>query len=567
MSQVDSSTSPSGWLNMVDPTFVRWGLLCFGMLLLLWKLLRYGMRPKDYPPGPPTLPVVGNLHVFPKTGIHIQYDKWIKEYGPVVSVQMGGRPLILLGTATAVSDLLEKRGAIYSSRWPTFFSHCGGGNNIALRPNDDGWRRQRKIYHVRLNAKLSNNYLPYQSFETSKLLFDLLENPSGFRKHFERFTISIGCTIAFGRRIDSFESPLMKALMELFHRSLQASKHYQLFDFFGITRYIVHHIPERFSSVKAEIEDMWRGQYNLWDQMVATAKQQIADGKFFPSFTRDMLTQSGGSPKGELSPREIAANAGDAWMAATDTQSNSLLSFIKAMVLYPDVQERASREIDTKIGADKLPGWEDRLELPYMRGCMEETLRWAPTTLTGGPMPHMLTKDDYYMGYRLPAGAGVVNCVWTVNNNPERFPNPREFDPLRFEESGTAIEGFSVINDYSKRPHVTFGAGRRICPGSHVAERTVFIAMCRLLWAFEFHPKLDASGKPIPIDRDAFEPGLVAGPAPFDCIIKPRSQEKAQKIQDIWKKAQESLDEEGNYTEEFFLKNWTADKGPMVKQE
>lgn len=45
------------------------------------------------------------------------------------------------------------------------------------------------------------------------------------------------------------------------------------------------------------------------------------------------------------------------------------------MVLYPEVQERARREIDTKIAADKLPGWEDRLELPYMRGCMEETLR------------------------------------------------------------------------------------------------------------------------------------------------------------------------------------------------
>lgn len=38
---------------------------------------------------------------------------------------------------------------------------------------------------------------------------------------------------------------------------------------------------------------------------------------FFTGFTRDMLTQSAGSPKGELTPREIAANAGDAWMAAT----------------------------------------------------------------------------------------------------------------------------------------------------------------------------------------------------------------------------------------------------------
>lgn len=29
---------------------------------VVWKLLSIGHRPKDYPPGPPTLPIIGNLH-------------------------------------------------------------------------------------------------------------------------------------------------------------------------------------------------------------------------------------------------------------------------------------------------------------------------------------------------------------------------------------------------------------------------------------------------------------------------------------------------------------------------
>jgi len=61
------------------------------------------------------------------------------------------------------------------------FREFGNELNIAFRPfvpyswqneeesstdywsrYDDVWRRQRKVYHVRLNAKLANNYLPYQ---------------------------------------------------------------------------------------------------------------------------------------------------------------------------------------------------------------------------------------------------------------------------------------------------------------------------------------------------------------------------------------------------------------------
>lgn len=45
------------------------------------------------------------------------------------------------------------------------------------------------------------------------------------------------------------------------------------------------------------------------------------------------------------------------------------------MVLYPAVQRMAQEEMDRVIGSDRLPEWEDRSQLPYLRGCVQETLR------------------------------------------------------------------------------------------------------------------------------------------------------------------------------------------------
>jgi cytochrome P450 len=52
--------------------------------------------------------------------------------------------------------------------------------------------------------------------------------------------------------------------------------------------------------------------------------------------------------------------------------------FFLAMVLYPDVQKRAQEEIDSVVGKDRLPTFEDRPSLPYIDAIVLETLRWNP---------------------------------------------------------------------------------------------------------------------------------------------------------------------------------------------
>lgn len=94
------------------------GLLA--LVLALWRLSKVGQRPKNYPPGPPTLPIIGNIHQMPSHHGHLQFQKWAQEYGPVYSLMLGTKVMIVLSSDQAVKDLLDKRSAIYSSR-PEFY--------------------------------------------------------------------------------------------------------------------------------------------------------------------------------------------------------------------------------------------------------------------------------------------------------------------------------------------------------------------------------------------------------------------------------------------------------------
>jgi cytochrome P450 len=99
--------------------------------------------------------------------------------------------------------------------------------------------------------------------------------------------------------------------------------------------------------------------------------------------------------------------------------------------------------------------------------------------------------------------------TWSINNSVD---HPREFDPIRHIGDPSGSQESAVNPDPKKRDHYTFGAGRRICPGIHIADRSLFIAVARLLWGFKIEPIYDQSGKPMPINPDKMGPGFVAEP-------------------------------------------------------
>jgi len=79
------------------------------------------------------------------------------------------------------------------------------------------------------------------------------------------------------------------------------------------------------------------------------------------------------------------------------------------MLLHPEVQEEARQELDRVCG-DRLPTMDDEPNLPYIRCCVKESMRWMPTPVLG--VPHSVIQDDEYLGYKIPKGASVMWNVW-----------------------------------------------------------------------------------------------------------------------------------------------------------
>ena len=71
--------------------------------------------------------------------------------------------------------------------------------------------------------------------------------------------------------------------------------------------------------------------------------------------------------------------------------------------------------------------------------------------------------------------------------------------------------------DPNGRDHYSYGGGRRICPGMHVAERSLFLNIARLVWAFDIKHAQDENGNDIPVDATftGLSPGATAAPSPF----------------------------------------------------
>ena len=156
----------------------------------------------------------------------------------------------------------------------------------------------------------------------------------------------------------------------------------------------------------------------------------------------------------------------------------------------------------------------------------------------------LLTLADWIDGYKLPRSSVVFLNAWGLHHDETRFPNPNVFDPDHYKGVTALAPVLAASSDENERDHYGYGSGRRICPGIHLAERNLFLAISKLLWAFRFSPTTDESGKPIMPDTDprtGYSEGFLVCAKPFDCKIEVRSEAKRQTIEREFAMAQKEV--------------------------
>jgi cytochrome P450 len=155
-----------------------------------------------------------------------------------------------------------------------------------------------------------------------------------------------------------------------------------------------------------------------------------------------------------------------------------------------------------------------------------------------------MSLDDWYEGMFIPKGTICIANLWHMNRDPEVYgQNTEDFDPTRYLDiPGEMAPGESHIREEG---HFSYGFGRRICVGRHMADNSLFINIAVLLWAVKIERRVDASGQLLPLDLDGFvDHGVVVSvgslyilkwiltwggfcrrPVPFECEITPRFPE------------------------------------------
>ncbi|KZT03211.1 cytochrome P450 [Laetiporus sulphureus 93-53] len=475
--------------------------------LVVW-LYSFSSPRKKSPlfPGPDPLPIIGNVHQVTDDYQHKTFTQWAKEYGNHCSLcfqaqsthltylrsyslcAILSQPELVLHSVAA-NDLMEKRGAIYSSRPPLVFLRelLGLDTSPVLLPYGDQWRMDRKFIGA-LSMDITYGH------------------------------------VALSLEDDKFIRLAAKAAVEAAEAGSVAAT-------------LVDFLPMRSSPACCV----------LWTS--TDVKEAVASGSARPSFVSSLLDNL--STDRELTrddERNIAGVAAALYTAGTDTSATTLETFILAMMLYPDICKKAQAEIDQVIGTSRLPDFSDRSSLPYLERVLLEVYR-AYLDSWNCPLPlgtlnqfktaavaYSSTKR-YHIAKLLTTSISIVTfrkeqslypiygmnhadlldvphlqvtpCHRCMTRDADIFPNPETFRPERFETM-TA----QTIHLYDSRK-IVFGHGRRICPGRQLADSSVWLAMANILACFNISKPQggfsnDATFTP------TFSPGVIRNPETSD---------------------------------------------------
>ncbi|KAJ3567440.1 hypothetical protein NP233_g6373 [Leucocoprinus birnbaumii] len=491
-------------------------------LHLVFRRQRRKLLP--FPPGPPRWPIFGNALSMPLEYIHVFFKDLGKRLGTkIIYLEALGQPMIVLNDAAIAQELLEKRSAVYSSRpeLPMLTDVAGFRGFFSTMQYGQEWRSHRRMFQqyfseTRLHVFEERGL----DFVRKGLLPNLYEDPQGLKAHMHNFLGGLSTSITYGlpiqRRNDPYVHHFEKTLAST---TAISSPGGYLVNIIPLLKYIPEWFPG--ATFKKVAREVYGELLEMRDDPYNKCNAGVAPGSFVDT-ALDRLAHRDDRDDDGLHILHIKQTAATVYVALAETSMAASMTFVLAMLKYPAVQSKLQRELDSVIGSDRLPDFADLPQLIYLAAVVKEVLRWNPVAPTG--VPHLTTEDDIYEGFYIPRNCIIFANAFAMLHDEDIFPDPKEFIPERF------LKNDRELRDDLPNPErfASFGFGRRICPGRHIAVSMLYITIASVLHLFDINPSLDHEGKPVEVKAEFLGDSIVSNPAPFKCEISPRKGKDVQ---------------------------------------
>ncbi|KAJ5982564.1 hypothetical protein N7451_012664 [Penicillium sp. IBT 35674x] len=502
--------------GLLGPTGIVLALLGLCVLLVIFV---FDTTDVPYIGGLPSaagVPIFGNL-----IQLGVEHPKRLadlsEKYGPVFQIRLGNRRFIVANSFETAKELWIKNQSnlIFRPTLHTFHNVLSGSEafTIGTSPWDETCKRRRKAAATAVNRPSVASYVGFIDLESLVSISELASQIHGKKSQvdlnpyalFQRLALNLSLTLGYGFRIGgNSEDNLLREIVTV-ERGISTlrstSNNWQ--DFIPMLR-----ILPKGSDRAADLRER-RDKY--LEFLLDRLKDHIAQGTDKPCITGNILKD----PEYVLTHTEIKSICLTMIAGGLDTTPACIL-FGTAMLSGPQGQELQRKlldEIKAKMMRGKNDSWKRNLSIcPHFAKKSSGSGQSYRCPFHVSALRTWTTK-----GARIPAGTTFLMNAWASNYDPEHHESPHTFAPERFLNMP---EGAGTL-------HFAFGAGSRMCTGSHLAMREMYVTFVRLVVAFEVLPARNPSRRPIltgPLECNANPSGLSIEPRDFDLGFKVRDE-------------------------------------------
>ncbi|XP_072552331.1 cytochrome P450 2J4-like [Salminus brasiliensis] len=492
-------------LNTTGQFLTMEGILVFLCVLVLVKYLS-DHRPKNVPPGPVPLPLIGNVLSLDFRDPVLSFSEICMKYGEVTTLYLGSEMVILLSGYKSFKEAFVEQADIFADRadYPLNDQLTRGLGLISS--SGHAWSHQRRFaIAVLKHFGVGKKSLETSILQESRYLCEALHSQRGLAFNPDRIVTNavtnIICNLVFGHRFEYDDEHFRQILLYL-NDIVQLPAHFwgQLYNRFPtLMSWLPGKHQTTFSSLsKIKLFILEEIQKHRQDRNPTSPRDYI-------DYYLDEI-EKGRDSKAQFTEENLVFCVVDLFAAGTETTSNTMLWTLLYMAKYPEVQEKVHAEIDQVIGQARQPSMNDRPLMPYTYAVIHEVLR-AANALNITP-PRVASRDTTIAGYLIPKGVTVFPLLRAIMQDKNEFSTPDEFNPGHFlDENGKFLK---------KEGFIPFSIGKRMCPGEQMVNMEFFLFFTCLLQSFSFHAP---EGQTLKMDSTV---GITTAPKPFQLRAIPR---------------------------------------------